>query len=202
MPTLTSISIPLWFGWKSVAIVCISMTLAYFNSTLVRLKAGKFPPVNSIRQISIPLWFGWKIRLVDCQKLTRSQFQFHFGSVESHWGRKGRAVAAEFQFHFGSVERIIKKPNKKAQADFNSTLVRLKGYLYLSSDIPLRISIPLWFGWKAIHDASKEVKKLFQFHFGSVESATFPFHRFGFFIFQFHFGSVERIIFKNVRGQI
>ena len=41
--------------------------------------------------------------------------------------RKEEGGGAGFQFHYGAINRGVKTPIKKANADFNSTMVRLTG---------------------------------------------------------------------------
>ena len=167
------ISIPVWCDWKlqrckfrkngfgnfNSSMVRLkegagsnaSVTKWYFNSSMVRLKAGLVDKSVKSFIISIPVWCDWKclltaptIRLftisipVWCDWKTISP---HVNSLKS-----------SFQFQYGAIERDKKLIECSAEANFNSSMVRLKVrpmrlvhklFLYFNSSmVRLKVSLP------------------------------------------------------------
>ena len=98
-----------------------------FNSTMVRLKVFLQIAITQIKQ-----------------------FQFHYGTIKRWQTLSSICLAWVFQFHYGTIKRICWRDNDYRLFDFNSTMVRLKGFCYI------------------IYPCSPS----FQFHYGTIKSTV------------------------------
>jgi len=57
-------------------------------------------------------------------------FQFHYGSVKRMATKSVNFKRVRFQFHYGSVKRKWTNIGLSPVDNFNSTMVRLKGFAY------------------------------------------------------------------------
>ena len=100
----------------------------------------------------------------------KAKFQFQYGAIERVPFQYSNPPAQIFQFQYGAIERKIKFKVTLLNADFNSSMVRLKG------DRICPISTPFWFQFQygAIERKGTKmelkVKDLFQFQYGAIES--------------------------------
>ena len=98
----------------------------YFNSTMVRLKAGSIRfylgMVNEFQfhYGSIKGFFRNEKRSLQIL------FQFHYGSIKGALACPTTCQLCLFQFHYGSIKGLQKWQTPQALHHFNSTMVRLK----------------------------------------------------------------------------
>ncbi len=98
----------------------------------------------------------------------------------------------KFQFHYGSVKRIHGYQNHKTLIYFNSTMVRLKGVLLLSSKQQQLHFNSTMVRLKGCGNCQAKLPfRQFQFHYGSVKSRLESFLCARAISFQFHYGSVK-----------
>ena len=82
-------------------------THCYFNSTMVRLKV-----------------------FAACLWLANLRFQFHYGTIKSSVPVVDDRGEIQFQFHYGTIKSLAEIDfNIPILTNFNSTMVRLKGYM-------------------------------------------------------------------------
>ena len=125
----TAVGFQFHFGTiKSLTVLGARSVFRYFNSTLVRLKV-----------------VGW---LWDSDI---TKFQFHFGTIKSGYPVVVTSSVFEFQFHFGTIKSQYATKHGLHPRNFNSTLVRLKGWP------------PYCANWRTLS---------FQFHFGTIKRVT------------------------------
>ena len=94
-------------------------------------------------------------------------FQFHYGTIKSENGKEVEDASGKFQFHYGTIKRVLQfnseqtatvfqfhygtiKSNSFSFPEpetqyFNSTMVRLKVWVFSLVCSHFAISIPLWY---------------------------------------------------------
>ncbi len=166
-----AISIPLWYDWELLGdfgywkVWGISIPLLYDWERDNHKEIFPYP------YISIPLWYDWEwikggieafktkfqfhygtieSKISVYQPHRRSSFQFHYGTIESRKQYSDNQRVLTFQFHYGTIERYHGFFFSKAFNDFNSTMVRLRGWMGRIYYWRSWISIPLWYDWERI----------------------------------------------------
>jgi len=117
-----------------------------FNSTMVRLKPGKFAGVDDY--IFEFQFHNGSIKTDKLIKLANHKllFQFHNGSIKTHNENTQKFKQSLFQFHNGSIKTLRTQFYLICGICFNSTMVRLKQIeKKYWSNIHCRVSIPQWF---------------------------------------------------------
>jgi len=143
------VSIPHWFDWKVMVVICLQPMVPGFNSTLVRLedRVLRFTPSRE------------------------SEFQFHIGSIGSKKDFDTFFYLNSFNSTLVRLEVSLQCEPDNTKQCFNSTLVRLEvnslyfwcncickfqfhigsiGSLHgnIRNRIFWNVSIPHWFDWK------------------------------------------------------
>ncbi len=125
-----------------------ALLLFHFNSTMVRLKGRK---TKESRCISI--------------------FQFHDGTIKSLSAKAQNAlVDSIFQFHDGTIKRFVVMSAAAELFNFNSTMVRLKGYSECCFGAGLRYFNSTMVRLKVDPVAGSGTTLIFQFHDGTIKS--------------------------------
>ena len=101
------------------------------------------------------MYFGWRhnfnstmVRLKADQQIKNAVQQGYFNSTmvrlkEASYGQGNSN--APFQFHYGTIKSILVVIIRMSILNFNSTMVRLKGFAPLHLQSGYKISIPLWY---------------------------------------------------------
>ena len=58
---------------------------------------------------------------------TGGEFQFHYGTIKSVVCQYADEGYVTFQFHYGTIKSATRNAFVASKANFNSTMVRLKG---------------------------------------------------------------------------
>ena len=124
----------------------IPLAVAGFNSTMVRLKAGRGERVRrktyrfqfhngSIKSI---------VALVHFDDVVL--FQFHNGSIKSHYANPHKPYSVKFQFHNGSIKREVGDSHAVWVVPFQFHNGSIKSRRICSgSTFTDEVSIPQWF---------------------------------------------------------
>ena len=183
----------------------------HIGSIQSRNYGGEYAPHKCV---SIPHWFDSKVCALK-RFVWKVKFQFHIGSIQSANLAFMRNATLGFQFHIGSIQSLQQKArafgatcvsiphwfdSKQREMErrtsnlpgFNSTLVRFK----VSSTYTQNTGgNPFQFHIGSIQSASQRAQAApwsrFQFHIGSIQRSPALLRASSTTAFQFHIGSIQ-----------
>ncbi len=111
---------------------------------------------------------------IQMQKTTILEFQFHYGTIKRNINNKRKVQSRVFQFHYGTIKRMYGYEHLKDLADFNSTMVRLRGLNFEGKTVDnlnfnsTMVRLRVRYFYPLLHR-----HRIFQFHYGTIKSQIF-----------------------------